>query len=105
MKERERIKMDYSGFELIEREHYEPLPCPWCQEKPVYISNDNGDFELHCRNAGCNAQPIVGLFGDNTKEEITKRWNSYKKPIKIEPKPEPRTKKNMLDRFKKDIKK
>ena len=53
------------------------LPCPWCKDNPIYVVYQ-GYYEVYCRNPKCLAQPQVGYLQKYTKEEVTKRWNSYK---------------------------
>ena len=53
----------------------EPLPCPWCGEKPR-VQRDGSIWELACANIDC--QIAIVLVQANTEADAICRWNERK---------------------------
>jgi len=56
----------------------ELLPCPFCGEQPVYLTdfeNDSGVETVHHISCGlCSIQP--GIYGEKSKEQAMRKWNT-----------------------------
>jgi len=63
----------------------ELLPCPFCGEVPVYLTDfedDKGGATVHHVSCGlCFIQP--GIYGQASKEEAVRKWNTRPSPTVV----------------------
>lgn len=54
----------------------EPMPCPWCGEKPECHRNDRGTYTVTCMNLDCLVSPSLSRWA--IKERAILFWNNQR---------------------------